>query len=258
MSNRPFATWVAAVIGFWGMAPAQAQDKGGPDWVEPPGQDTAGRYFQQAKGPDAFGRPLQSLSGRLDGKGLDDYEDLFLIRIPDLSLFAARTEFPKDPPIPPLVNTMLWLFYPDGLGLLANDDRPPPPPMLVPQLLSAFDFRDIPPESVPPPGCFYLAVSRFDNQPFSIGGRIFNLDDPPGRTQISLADGPGADDPFSDWDRVGDPAVFGSYAVYLDGAQWCPEPTSVVLLTLALAGLRRRRPGASRMAGREAARRLGP
>ena len=112
-------------------------------------------------------------------------------------------------------------------GIVANDDRGDVPSQgsFISANLAA--------------GIYYLAVSTFNLDPYSISGNIFpdffNCCQHP----ISINSGPGGGDPLSFWANGpagGGSPQGGAYRITLN-QETVPEPTSVLLLGAGLAAL---------------------
>lgn len=227
---------LSLLAGAWKRA--EAQERGCPGWHEPLGQDTAGSLPAQAKTPYLC-PGVTTLDGRLDGHytgpgpPYDDFEDMFLIKISgsDPQSFYVKTVPMFTPDA--LTNTMLWLFRPDGMGLLANDDTAIGSTVLQ-SPFSLIDFGDLPP-NLPLVDCYYLAISGYNNNPVGqLLKKIWNL--PP--TGVWTPNGPGAALPIDGWDHH-DPNLSGVYEIELGGVEYCPEPASLIPLSFGLLLVRR-------------------
>ncbi len=185
--------------------------------------------------------PVTKIIGELTGLpiiGVPDFEDVFVIRIPDScgdpqATFEARTTSVNGGAND--FDTQLWLFRAgganDGLGLLGNDDFGPG----IIQSRVAFPSTDGTMIEFPGEGLFYLAISGFDNDPRSALGPVFDQDS---FTEISGPDGNGGGLPFEDWDGIG---AVGAYEIDLSCVTVVPEPATALLVLLCWAGWRRRR-----------------
>lgn len=94
----------------------------GPAWVEPD-EDDAGSLPGDAQFTQGEGS-LSTITGVLGGAGaaaggLDDFEDMYVIRIDEPMSFTATTAFP---PGFAEFDSRLYLFEVSGLGLLGNED----------------------------------------------------------------------------------------------------------------------------------------
>jgi hypothetical protein len=87
-------------------------------------------------------------------------------------------------------------------------------------------------------GIYYLAIGWFDNEPFSTAGRIFS-----DSSDTNGPDPAGGGLPISYWngDVFGRPDLPTQYEIDLTGANFVPEPGTVILLVLPLAALALRR-----------------
>ena len=213
----------------------------GPKWTEmgDAGPLPGGAQITMGNGPLGFingGLGMQALLGDID------FEDMFLIRIVDPMNFRVTTD-PDDAELPDSFanfNTQLWLFRPSGinkaLGFLGNDDHPDVPGSNLSLLIP------VPTDGSPPlvePGLYFIAITRFDNDPVSKSGDIFDQVLP---TEISGPDGPGGIDPIIGW--TGDQGKFdGDYRIALRGVEFAeiPAPGALSLLVLASLVMRRRR-----------------
>lgn len=173
-----------------------------------------------------------------------DFEDMFLINIVDPMNFRATTD-PNDPELAMAFanfDTQLWLFQPTAdppdafaLGFLGNDDHPDLPGSNLSLLIP------VPTDGSPPlvaPGLYYIAISRYNNDPVSDAGHIFLQATP---QEISGPDGPGGLLPISGW--TGDNGKFdGDYRIALRGVEFAEIPAPGALSLLVLASLVMRRP----------------
>jgi hypothetical protein len=175
---------------------------------------------------------------------IDDI-DVFKINIPDLAAFSATTVGPGTE----FVDTELFLFNADGIGVVANDDT------------GEFEFNAAIPVgtlsgiSGLTPGLFFIAVAEFVDQPVSGGGLIFpDFSTLPNRDEVVTNTGPGGALALIEWD-VDEFSEFqfvplSQYEIGLTGAEFAtaaviPEPSTLasmsVLLTMAAFGFRRAR-----------------
>ncbi|MFO0833153.1 MAG: hypothetical protein U0637_15075 [Phycisphaerales bacterium] len=206
-------------------APAWA----GPDWVE---VSDAGSTLASAQAVVGIGTP-QRISGSLSaGRGLQDLEDLYLIRIEQPSTFSftmTGSEF----------DSQLYLFnvtLADQLfGLLSNNN-------LNNLTSEASIFQSTATDGtgaeVLMPGVYCLGITGAGRYPVGRNGAIFNQVTP---TELSGPDGPSGINPLTGW--AGDGAS-GSYEVVLVGAGYVNVPAPASALVLGCVGvsvLRRRR-----------------
>ena len=213
---------VATVLACCGLALGQTWDE-----IADGGGDT-GSLPATAQVVSGSG-PLTDITGFTDG-ARGDREDLYLIRIIDPVGFLAHT----DPSGGGDANfdTQLWLFDAGGFGILANDDKAGG---------SAFrSWLKLPADDgtmpvLPGVGNYYIGVTGFNNDALSVGGQIFS---PAGFTEVSGPDGPGGGSTVNGWTGAG---ATGEYRIHLDGAEFVPEPASLVLLGLGGLALIRRR-----------------
>ena len=216
----------------------------GPEWRE---DGDAGSL--PGSGQTTMGNGMLGLiSGNLGMSiltGEIDLVDMYLINIVDPMNFRAAT----DPDDPELVDafanfdTQLWLFQPTAdppdafaLGFLGNDDHPDLPGSNLSLLIP------VPTDGSPPlvdPGRYFIAISRYNNDPVSNEGQIFFQATP---QEISGPDGPGGMMTISGW--TGDQGKFdGAYRIALQGVEFAeiPAPGALGLLVLASLTMRRRR-----------------
>ena len=163
--------------------------------------------------------PLATISGFLDFSDAD----MYCITIDDPSIFSASTLG--------LVNfdSQLFLFHPDGMGIVFNDDT------------AGFGVQSRLPAGHPlitvlSPGPYLLAISGFDHDPVSVGGAIFP-DTFPG---VFGPTGPGGGSPVIGWSGDGGS---GFYTIRLTGASgWTsgrviPEPSALAAFGIGLGTL---------------------
>jgi hypothetical protein len=162
--------------------------------------------------------PLLSITGTMNDPDVDMYQ----ICIYDPAGFSAYATG-WDP--------QLFLFDHSGMGVYANDDGGTGWDAFLP----AGDTY-----SPTAPGMYYLAISEWDLDAYSIGGLIFPT------TPFDLAQGPtgpGGGSPVSSWSG-GTWEVGGDYRIELTGAAPIPAPGAILLgsIGVSLVGwLRRRR-----------------
>lgn len=183
----------------------------GPEWPE--GGD-AGSVpgTAQVIGPGTG--PVTKIIGRLEGppglpgRGMGDFEDMYLINIIEPQLFHASTAL-ADGGLAAF-DSNLWLFNADGSGLLGNLNSP--------QDVNAARLdraaTDGTGAEVVEPGLYYLAISSVGSAALGgVGGAPmfqFALAD-----EISGPDGPGGfGNPIDGWV---DGAQFGDYEIVLSG-----------------------------------------
>jgi hypothetical protein len=181
-------------------------------------QGTAATFAEIGDAP-ALGGQVASGVGTLDaitGTLSDENDvDVFRFRIDSPATFRAETFSPLD--------SQLFLFNSDGIGIAANDDQSA-------SLDAGFQAGDAL-YSTLPVGEYLLAISAFDVDPTAQGALIF-----PNTAKGFLgpvgATGPGAAFAVDDWATGG--LFSGNYRIELIGVAFVPEPET---LPLCLAGL---------------------
>jgi hypothetical protein len=181
-----------------GVASAQAP------WFE---TGDAGDLPATAQVPAGTG-PLPAIHGSLTVQ--TDDADMFLIHIDDPACFTATTCGGS------LMDTALWLFDTNGIGISFNDDDPGGCG-LQSTLTGAF---------VPAPGDYYIAISGWDTDAADGAGLEIWLDTPYGVERAP--DGPGAPGPIAMW--LYDPFEEGDYIIAMTCASYITivavEPTT--------------------------------
>lgn len=157
--------------------------------------------------------PLTSIIGANGGQDAD----LFAIYIPNPALFSAT--------LTATWSSQLWLFAPNGHGLAYTVGSP------TPTLTGQF---------VPGPGLYFIGESRDPYIAEGLGGAIWDTSGPFGVERAP--DGPGAPGPLVGWSGH-TTLPFEYYTISLQGAEYAPEPASLVLLSLGAAVLLWRRGG---------------
>lgn len=230
-------TLVVAVTVLAAATPALA----GPA-VHEPGSG-AGSRRTTADTPSGSG-PINSINGNLTenslllGGGFPDWEDAYIISIPNPADFSARVYSPATPnPFSrdvTLFDTRLWLFDMDDRALLANDDQAPGD--FGSMLLGA--ANDGTGQTIPAPGCYVLIITVTFRDPVDATDQpMFFFGSP---TEISGPDGPGGPLGFhTDW--IGPGSMGGEYTIYLEGVEFCPAPGAASTLLVAGATLMSRR-----------------
>ncbi|HEY9832495.1 MAG TPA: filamentous hemagglutinin N-terminal domain-containing protein, partial [Stenomitos sp.] len=158
-------------------------------------RDGAGQQLGTAQVVSAEpGTQLNSISGNLFS-GAD--VDLYQIYVTGGSTFAATTVGGTN------IDTQLFLFNSNGLGVYANDD------------LGGYWQATLPPgQPLTPtaPGIYYLAISSFNNDPVSNGGSIFQ------GFPLQSPTGTGGASPLTGWNNNGYGSG-GNYTIFLTGVQ---------------------------------------
>jgi|GEM_PF-3379236 len=133
---------------------------------------------------------LNAIAGTL---GAND-ADLFEIEICDVASFSATTAGG------PNLDSQLFLFRADGVGVSFSDDGPAP-------------YSTISNFFIPGPGRYFIAVTEWDRDPVDSGNQALWLDNPFDLERTP--DGPGAANPIAGWEGITDGAA---YRITLTGA----------------------------------------
>ncbi len=186
-SIRPYLVAAAAGLALAGSpALGQAWTETG-DAGELPG--SGGAQMTAGSGP------LFSISGSLDVGG---DVDMYQLEICDIASFSASTVGGTT------LDTQLFLFDASGLGIASNDDTPGGG-ALQSTISNLY---------VTATGTYFLAITRYNRDPVSSGGLIFQ---PAAFTEETPANGPGAGFPVSGWENTVAGAG-GPYTITLTGA----------------------------------------
>ncbi|MDJ0536497.1 MAG: filamentous hemagglutinin N-terminal domain-containing protein, partial [Xenococcaceae cyanobacterium MO_207.B15] len=158
---------------------------------------------------DSPGEVLESISISGNISNTEDV-DLFQIYLPGEGTFSATTIDGTT------IDTQLFLFDADGLGVYANDDQAGC--NCAQSTLPA--NNDLTPTE---PGVYYLGISTIGNEPVSSGGVIFPSSFETGFETIRPATGNGGLLPLTEWSGG---FVQGSYQINLTGVE---APTASIL-----------------------------
>jgi hypothetical protein len=156
-------------------------------WVE---DGDAGDLPSTAQVPAGSGT-LPEIRGTLDAGNAD----MYLIDICDINTFGATLVGGAT------VDTQLFLFNTDGVGVTFNDDA-----------VVVAGQSTITAQFVPAPGQYYIALSTYDNDPVDFDTLELWLDQP--FIGERAPDGPGAAGAVNSWTGGG---VAGAYRLQLQG-----------------------------------------
>jgi hypothetical protein len=149
---------------------------------------------------------LNSITGSMNS---DTDSDMYVIQICDSDSFSAETVTGPGT----LSDTQLFLFSPDGRGVVFNDDVPGGSShrsRISHLYVAGYD-----------PGPFYLAISPYDVDPVDPNNNEIWLDQP--YTSERPPDGPGAVNPILTW--TGNGSGFGAtYTITLTGTCFAAPP----------------------------------
>ncbi|MBW4562055.1 MAG: filamentous hemagglutinin N-terminal domain-containing protein [Mojavia pulchra JT2-VF2] len=151
----------------------------------------------QAVNNQPSGAKLSTISGTLSH--VNDV-DLYQIYLPGDGSFSATTVGSS------AVDTQLFLFNANALGVVSNDDSND---IFSSQLTRQSTLQLHPPSA--PSGIHYLGISSWNNNPYSQSGYIFD-------SLSGNATGAGAGLPMSGWDNSG--FDNGAYTISLVGAEF--------------------------------------
>lgn len=152
-------------------------------------------------------RPGQNTIGNtgslttIRGKFRFDDVDVFKILITDPATFRATTVG-----LAGTLDTQLFLFFENGLGVTHNDDDPGTNSIQ----------STITGQFVPSPGIYYLAITQYNRDAKSAADR-FLWNNTPFNTERQ-PDGPGAAEPWTNWSI--EPLLDGDYEISLTGADF--------------------------------------
>lgn len=213
-----FAACTALAVSSASAGPGHNEDDG----------DDAGNTLGSATDLTGLGQTTL-IFGSLGGS---DRQDFFKVKVenPGNWGFGLTTAFPFLGDL----QTSIWLFNAEGVGVLGNNISPDPnfDSLLVPSLSEDAVFSLA-------AGEYYLAITERGDNPQNVFGNIFNFasDD-----EVSGPDGAGGELPFEFWTNNSVDVTAGTYRI---DVQEYPIPGPSTLALLGLAGLigRRRRRG---------------
>jgi hypothetical protein len=173
---------------------------------------------------------LTEIQGRLTANDVDSFA--FLITAP--TIFNATTVGGTT------ADTQLFLFRLDGTGVIHNDDNNGGAQSTIGAnggLVNNTDNWVTWSSSNLPAGLYVIAVTRYNRDPNSASGLIWN--NTPFTVQRT-PDGPGAGGPVTSWSgTAGSTDV--SYSIFFQGADGVPEPATMLAIGAGLAALAARR-----------------
>src|SRR5262245_51958936 len=175
-------------------------------WIEAGEAGNLPATAQTPLGGGALTRIDGNLNDPAEPLGAGNDRDMFLIQIDNPAAFVASTVGGA-----PLLDTQLFLFRQNGLGVTFNDDSG----VTTQSAISGVN--------VPSPGLYYIAVSRFDRDPTGLGQEIW-FDTP--FTTERAPDGPGAASPIDGWNGIVSTGITGAYSIFLTGASFPNLTTS--------------------------------
>jgi hypothetical protein len=133
---------------------------------------------------------------------------MYCISIPDPAAFSASTCNTTS------IDTQLWLFDGQGIGITYDDDDPSGCGLQSTITALACPF---------PPGSYLLAISSYNYDAVNAAGLLI-WDNSPFNVE-RCPDGPGAPGPIAAWS--GDSFADGEYSITLVGVEYCGAATPV-------------------------------
>jgi hypothetical protein len=162
------------------------------------GGGDAGQDLASAQSPTGTGTALNVITGSFGSSDVDIYK----INICNEASFSASTRFTS-----PLIDTQLFLFNPDGTGVVVDDDVPvglPGDDTTASTMTSAVVSAN---------GTYYLAISRYNIDPVDAGAALIWINTPFDTERAP--DGPGAANPLASW--TGTNTATGNYRISFSG-----------------------------------------
>lgn len=188
----------------------------GPDWVEDD-DDDAGNTLQTAAKVKGNGSNVNTINGAtgggggfVGGGGLGDFQDIFLIFIRDPQSFSATTVGPVGDAE---FDTRLWLFRPDGRGLLAADNASED--VVQTSLKGVADQGGF---AIPGPGVYGLAIGGAPTRPFA--GKNIPMFPPPPAGVTVAANEEGLQKPLAGWNPPN--GATGTFRIAVTGVGFIP------------------------------------
>ena len=175
-------------------------DQVGTEWQEQPAFADADELVGTAQTAWGSG-PMTVIRGQISTTD----SDVFVVYIPDLSLFSATTSGTGT-----TTDTQLFLLTSTGMGIACNDDTASGNPRSTLPLGSALYTGY-------GPGTYLLAIARYDRDPVSAGGLIFPTTPV---TDVFGPTAPGGTNPMIGWAGTVSGSPLASYTIALTGAEF--------------------------------------